>query len=185
MGLARRLKAIPQPDQMTTSMLADVAVGTKTCRECGDDKPIQGFDWMKVTSSGKMTIRSKCMECRQKATREWNDANREHVRARDTAWRHKKPNRKEWAKNQNLRHFFGITLADYNAMFVAQGGRCAICRTDEPGGKHNTLVVDHDHATGKIRGLLCNSCNNGLGRFKDDPLKLRMAVVYLENKGWR
>ncbi len=56
----------------------------------------------------------------------------------------------------NLRRKFGITREDYDAMFLAQGGLCAICR--KPGGRRR-LAVDHNHVTGEVRGLLCNGCN--------------------------
>jgi hypothetical protein len=59
-------------------------------------------------------------------------------------------------------------------MFESQGGRCAICRQDRP-----PLHVDHDHETGRVRGLLCNSCNNGLGRFAHDPIVLVAASQYM------
>jgi hypothetical protein len=57
------------------------------------------------------------------------------------------------------------------------GGRCAICNEPVIGrNKH----YDHDHATGKVRGVLCGNCNPGLGQFKHDPARLRNAVLYLE-----
>jgi len=65
--------------------------------------------------------------------------------------------------------------ADYDAMYDAQGGACAVCgRTDEP------LNVDHCHSSLKIRGLLCDRCNRGLGYFADKPELLRNAATYLE-----
>ena len=84
--------------------------------------------------------------------------------------------------DQKLRSAYGITIDDYEAMLLAQGGRCAICGTDEPGGARHMVrwVVDHDHSTGKVRALLCHSCNFGLGKFHDDPELLRRAADYLE-----
>jgi hypothetical protein len=64
-------------------------------------------------------------------------------------------------------------------LLAAQGGRCAIC-VGEWTGHHIAPHIDHDHATGKVRGLLCVNCNNGLGRFGDDPRRLRAAAQYLE-----
>lgn len=74
---------------------------------------------------------------------------------------------------------FGVTLDDYNRLLAEQNGRCAICETDDPGGR-GAFHVDHDHETGQIRGLLCNECNIGLGKFGDDPARLRAAADYLE-----
>jgi hypothetical protein len=73
---------------------------------------------------------------------------------------------------------YGITAEEYNKIFEKQKGYCAIC------GKHqselkNTLSVDHDHITGKIRGLLCINCNTILGHSKDNPEILQKAVGYL------
>lgn len=71
---------------------------------------------------------------------------------------------------------YGITFDQFYAMIVAQEYCCAICRTPFSDTKP---VVDHDHATGKVRGVLCDACNNGLGRFKDNPQSLRRAISYL------
>lgn len=73
---------------------------------------------------------------------------------------------------------YGLTPTDFDAMLETQGGRCAICRGDDHNGRN--WCVDHDHATGAVRGLLCTDCNIGLGKFKDDPAILRAAIEYLE-----
>lgn len=75
---------------------------------------------------------------------------------------------------------YGITLAEYDFMAAAQCGKCAICGIDESGVKHGRLHVDHCHETNKVRGLLCNNCNHGLGKFKDNPKLLSEAIKYLE-----
>lgn len=71
---------------------------------------------------------------------------------------------------------YGLTLADYNDMLARQRGRCAICQKPF----HSKPGVDHDHATGRVRGLLCSFCNTGIGLFHDDPDILRAAITYLE-----
>lgn len=73
---------------------------------------------------------------------------------------------------------FGLTLEQYDTMLETQKYCCCICKTSEP-GKHN-WHVDHNHTTGKVRGLLCSPCNTGLGHFGDDPTRLRAAADYLE-----
>ena len=78
-----------------------------------------------------------------------------------------------------LKREYGMTIADYDALLVQQDGRCAICGV-QPTLKR--LAVDHDHATGRIRGLLCDNCNQALGKLKDDPELLRTAIRYLENE---
>jgi len=76
-----------------------------------------------------------------------------------------------------LRTNYGITHDDYDRMFAEQGGVCAICGTSPPPGSF--LSVDHDHKTGKVRKLLCNPCNQGLGAFGDDIDRMVAAVQYL------
>lgn len=74
---------------------------------------------------------------------------------------------------------YGIGPDDYDAMYAAQDGRCAICRRAT--GKTRRLSVDHDHATGKVRGLLCRVCNDMLGHARDEPLFFMRAWLYLMN----
>jgi hypothetical protein len=71
---------------------------------------------------------------------------------------------------------YGLTLADYERMFAEQGGRCAICATEVSGAR---LCVDHDHGTGKVRGLLCHACNKAIGGFRDSTELLKRAIAYL------
>lgn len=84
-----------------------------------------------------------------------------------------------------LRTKFGMTVEQYEAMVAAQQGVCAICQRPEfvrsKHGVRQHLLVDHCHVTGQVRALLCNACNNGLGRFQDDPTLLRAAANYLEH----
>lgn len=72
---------------------------------------------------------------------------------------------------------YNITPAEFQALLIKQHGGCAIC-----GGKGSgrQLDVDHCHTTNKVRGLLCNNCNRGIGHLKDDPALLRLAATYLE-----
>lgn len=82
-------------------------------------------------------------------------------------------------KNDSLKREYGITLDDYKKIYSEQGGCCAIC------GKHSedckqSLNVDHDHITKKVRGLLCNQCNQALGLLKDNISNLLKAINYLE-----
>jgi Recombination endonuclease VII len=79
-----------------------------------------------------------------------------------------------------LKAQYGMTEQDYYERLEAQGGACSICgRSPEEAGQVR-LVVDHDHATGRVRGLLCQPCNQGLGRFGDSIERLVSAVRYLD-----
>jgi len=85
-------------------------------------------------------------------------------------------------RKHELSKKFNLTVEEYEKMLEAQEGKCAICGEKETmtrNGKEPRLSVDHDHKTGKVRGLLCNSCNNGLGRFKDDTDLIKKAIAYL------
>ena len=84
----------------------------------------------------------------------------------------------EKARAYRLMREYGLTLAEYDAILRAQGGKCAICRKAPRQGKR--LAVDHNHKTGAIRGLLCMAHNRGIGLFGDDPAILRSAIAYLD-----
>jgi Recombination endonuclease VII len=106
-----------------------------------------------------------------------NDAEyRERTLARGSAWR--RANRdKLSARNRDkyMKRRYGISRADYDALFERQGGVCAICRKRSK----ERLCVDHCHVTGMIRGLLCRKCNFGLGSLCDDQRALVAALAYL------
>ncbi len=87
-------------------------------------------------------------------------------------------NNKRASKSIDLKKAYGITIDQYEAMEATQGMVCAICGKP-PGGRYKNLAVDHCHSTGKVRGLLCDTCNRALGFFRDDPDVLRRAVIYL------
>lgn len=79
-----------------------------------------------------------------------------------------------------LKQQYGMTLEDYQKLLDATGGVCGICLCSPTEDGQRRLVVDHDHATGRVRGLICRSCNLGLGYFKDDLTILLSALKYLE-----
>lgn len=74
----------------------------------------------------------------------------------------------------------GITNDEYWRLYHLQGGRCGICRRRMYSKRYKRFAVDHDHETGKIRGLLCHSCNRALGMFRDCPMALRRAIDWVE-----
>jgi len=82
-------------------------------------------------------------------------------------------------KDRWYRRMYGITSKDYDKLLKKQNGKCAICGTINPGGKCDNFSVDHNHKTGKVKGLLCIGCNRGLGFFNDDPKKTVAATTYL------
>lgn len=124
--------------------------------------------------------------------RAWTAKNKERVAAQRKARRAKNydkiiaqerinSRKRDWHADTMLK--YGITKVEYNAMLSVVPG-CAICGR-LPGATNGgrRLAVDHDHDTGRVRGLLCESCNNGLGRFKDNPQLLTAAAEYLKGTG--
>jgi hypothetical protein len=86
----------------------------------------------------------------------------------------------KYSRRNKLKRLFGITPEEYDAMLVAQGGVCAICKAP-PGCRR--LAVDHDHETGKVRALLCGNCNTGIGKAKESVEMLRAWIDYLQRFG--
>ncbi|ERR1700677_3375205 len=89
-------------------------------------------------------------------------------------------------RRHSLKKTFGISLEQFNMMLEQQNGVCAICKQPETAkngwnSKTRFLAVDHCHSTGKIRGLLCTQCNQGLGNFRDDAARMKAAIHYLES----
>jgi hypothetical protein len=80
---------------------------------------------------------------------------------------------------QRLQDRYGIGFEGLSALYAAQNGRCAICATEAPMRGRGCFHVDHCHESGRVRGLLCGSCNKALGLFKDNTLRLSSAIAYL------
>jgi hypothetical protein len=105
--------------------------------------------------------------------------------AREKQWRkdnpeaHKAQRNSRIQKDYRLQYYHKISLEQYESMLAEQGGVCGSCGTDTSGWKHS-WAVDHDHATGKVRGLLCHSCNVAIGHAKDDVTTLQRMINYLQ-----
>jgi hypothetical protein len=84
-------------------------------------------------------------------------------------------------RDRKLRQTYGITLQDYEVRYLQQKGMCGLCGNTHPNtGRHSSLCVDHDHKTGRIRGLLCHRCNRALGLLGDGAVILRRALNWVE-----
>ena len=107
----------------------------------------------------------------------------ERKRQRERQWLKDNPE-KAAAKRRRarLKMKYGITVEDYDAMLVDQGGGCAICGATDPGESRGYFCVDHCHETKEVRGLLCDACNLGVGKFNDDPDRLERAAAYVRRK---
>jgi hypothetical protein len=161
----------------------------KKCSKCGELKPLDQFY---VAKGGRDGRRGDCKACFAARHQRWYAGNKAKEIARVQAWRdanagryaeyqrqyNARPERKLADRAGHLKRKFGISLEQYEEMLAAQSGGCAICGVLPP--ENGSLHVDHDHETGRVRGLLCFSCNGGIGQFQEDPLILRAAVRYLD-----
>ena len=138
---------------------------TKWCPDCKLEKFIHEFG----SGINKDGLSSYCRSCKNARSK-------------------KSPNYNKNIRNSYLKKNYGIDEDEYERMFDAQDGVCAICRLPETRTKKSKsndlnqqtrLAIDHDHKTGNIRGLLCYKCNVGLGYFQDDATRLNKAIWYL------
>lgn len=115
--------------------------------------------------------------------RAWNERNPEK-RKKIEQKRRSKPGEKEKQKERVLKLSYGLSLEEFNALLEAQNYVCAICKKPETAtahpGRKQWLAVDHDHTTGRVRGLLCSQCNRSLGGFQDSVMILKRAIDYME-----
>ena len=112
----------------------------------------------------------------KRRTREYKD--KENARIREK--RKIDPKLRASQRNSKLKKSYGIDGSKYDALLIAQGGVCAICKKKDKSDRGEHLSVDHDHLNGRVRGLLCSSCNKLLGNSKDNTETLRQALKYLE-----
>jgi hypothetical protein len=135
-----------------------VPEGFAWCPDCSCIKPQEEFPRSKATKSGYGTYCKPCHNARSRETRERLYGGGRHY---------------------HLKRRYGISAAEADAMVEAQGGLCAICQ--ERPAEH----VDHDHMSGAVRGILCFTCNGGLGQFRDRVDIMRKAIDYLERTTWQ
>jgi hypothetical protein len=110
---------------------------------------------------------------------EWRRRNKERHAESVRKWQKANPDRMKLRRRKDVFNKYGITAETFDSLLKTQGGKCAICQTESPGGKHNQWHIDHCHNSGMLRGILCNACNCGLGRFKDSADLVEKAATYL------
>ncbi len=143
----------------------------KLCTTCGINKELDAFHNYAKGPGGKAY---RCKVCDNAARKAYHERHPERTR--------------QSHRKANLLNKYGLTVESYDAMWEHQAGQCKICSTEmvniridgESRNKSNTACVDHCHTTGRVRGLLCTTCNKALGLFKDDAQRLRTAAAYLE-----
>ena len=168
---------------------AENPVTEKQCGACKETLPAQCFYPALCNRTG---LASKCIDCDAKRRKTYYASNVPKFRENARNWKKVNPERARVSmRNARLRREYGVSQQRYEEMLAGQGGRCAICRTDEPGITRNKDLkifrIDHDHncCPGKrscgacVRGLLCNRCNSGIGMLNDDPDVVMAAAAYL------
>src|SRR5262249_28416565 len=156
----------------------------KTCKRCGQAKELDQFY---ANPSGRDGKRPECKQCTATRRREWYEANREREIARVREWQVANPDRVRENlprlpaaghrtlsnRKSHLKRKYGMPVEEFDEMLARQGGGCAIC------GRPDADNVDHDHATGRVRGILCFNCNIAVGQMEDDEERFAAAIVYL------
>lgn len=132
----------------------------KTCPKCETPKELEEFNFKNKERTHRL---SWCKACSRKRVGEYQ----------------KTPAGKARRRARSLRDLYNLSVDGYNLLLAAQGGKCAICPAEQA-GRGRPFYVDHDHKTGVVRGLLCNSCNRALGLFRDSLEILCSATRYME-----
>ncbi len=148
---------------------------TKICKSCSKRKPLKKFR----KGTGKEGRTACCKICLNKKSKKRYWENPQKERDESSKRYHANP---MTSKRSSLKRLYKITLEDYNCLALQQNGQCAICGgagTKLNQYSHIHLVVDHNHKTGKVRGLLCSKCNHLLGNSNDDISILFSAIRYL------
>jgi len=140
----------------------------KTCKNCGQEKPLDQYYTHPKTKDRKGSWCKPCLHKRLAEKRK--DPEQKEL------W-------KEYGRRSTLKKRYGITANEYDSMIEAQGGVCAICNTNTSGGRGpgSRLAVDHNHETGQVRALLCSMCNQGIGMFKENVEVMQKAIDYLSS----
>lgn len=182
-------------------LLSELEKGTIKCGSCKKEKPIEEFGANKTKKNGKAEYCKTCVSARdkkyamspegkakRKASKRAYDktekgAAAKKVRAKRWQATHPKTLSYQYLRERDLKKNFNLTQAQYDVMLANQGGVCAICKQPDSRKKKDgtpiSLAVDHNHATGEIRGLLCGKCNTSLGRLENEEF-FRPALAYLE-----
>ena len=155
---------------------------TKTCSTCHIEKPVAEFSKQSIRPDGLNITCKLCLSYRNNE-RYKDPVKRQRILDNTARWRERNP---DADADKHLRRKYGITLAEYDELFEAQGGVCALCKKGETtkrmkkGEGRERLAVDHCHDTGRVRGLLCFKCNTAIGALGDTEEAAQNVVDYLK-----
>lgn len=142
----------------------------KRCSKCGLEKGLGEFS-PTTAYKDRRCCRSECKACNAVEARSRYARNPASAKMATDRWRKKFPT-KIFATR--LRYKYGLSISDYERLLQVQEHKCAICQ-----GTLKKPHIDHCHTSGKVRGLLCLTCNTGLGKFRDSFLILKRAAIYV------
>lgn len=154
----------------------------KFCTKCKTTKDLSSYHKDRTNSDG---VTHHCKSCRKDWNDEWRSKNKERINQLNRGNRKKRkeyyscPERKMKYRELELKRVFGIGHSWYEDTLKSQGGVCMICKKHKVASNKFFMTIDHCHATGQIRGILCNWCNRGLGAFDDNIECLASAIRYL------
>lgn len=161
----------------------DSMSATKVCRTCKQHVPIiGGFTKMRTTKDGLDVI---CRACKSITHKKWAKANSKAIVEKARRWRLDNLERsRKWQKaygqkmkKRNRAKRYGLTVDELDAMLEAQGHKCASC--EDPLGDGARQGIDHDHITGRVRGILCCRCNLAIGLLLDDMARMIGLLNYM------
>lgn len=147
------------------------SLGSKSCNTCRDVKPLSEFNIINKKTNPRPDY--YCRSCRSEYRKKWYDE-RGGKEKQNKYWFGGAKEKSRW---ERIQREYNLSRDEYDALLTSQNNKCAICQTEKPEDRH--FDVDHDHTTGRVRGLLCNRCNRGLGYFNDDFTLIRTALNYL------
>lgn len=147
---------------------------TKKCTKCNLEKSFSEFSKLK---RGKFGLRAMCNDCHRDCNQQYYKKNKTKVSVRNTKWQQDERN-KEAIRFYYIKRTYGITKEDWLKLLQKQNNCCNICK--ETSDDLGFFYTDHDHSTGKVRGLLCHNCNTILGHAKDNINILEKAILYLK-----
>ena len=148
----------------------------KTCNSCNLSKPLTEFRFIRKNKNGTDLFKARCEECERK-----RQLAKYHTLTHDEKTERRKKSiqklGKDYHKRYKLNKHYNLTLEQFNDMYQSQNGQCYLCERPISGKE---VKVDHNHATGQVRKLLCHNCNTSLGLLNEDIKLFEKCIDYLK-----
>ena len=160
----------------------NIVAEAKVCSKCKQEKNINKFYKKKINKDG---LTYECNECHKKYYKTYYLKNKEEINIKRKPYfieyaKLNKNKKRKYNKNYHLKRRYGISAIQFEELLKKQNYKCSICKTNLNNIKQ---CVDHCHTTEQIRGILCDNCNVGLGKFKDNEAIMLNALQYIKSRG--